>query len=73
MFSLIKFFQACLLIVNSFAVLNERFLNKIGWGVNGENMDLQSFKGKVVSLLHNLRFFFRSNIYIFNINKDILI
>ncbi|EAL67678.1 hypothetical protein DDB_G0279479 [Dictyostelium discoideum AX4] len=59
MLSFMGFLQSCLLIVNSFAILNERFLNKIGWGVKSD-LDMNSFKGKIITLLHSLRFFFRS-------------
>ncbi|EGG22572.1 hypothetical protein DFA_04702 [Cavenderia fasciculata] len=67
MFSLFGFLKSLLLFTNALAILNERFLNKIGWSVrNDQPMDYDSFKYKCVTLLYNLRFFFRLPLVCFN-------
>ncbi|KAF2070984.1 hypothetical protein CYY_007700 [Polysphondylium violaceum] len=63
--SLILFLEVCLLFVNSMAILNERFLAKIGWGMRPD-IDYDSFQAKCITLLQNLRFFFRLPLVLIN-------
>ncbi|GAM23989.1 hypothetical protein SAMD00019534_071640 [Acytostelium subglobosum LB1] len=65
MFSILTFFNSFLLFVNAIAILNERFLNKIGWGLRSD-MDYDSFQAKCITLIHNLRFFFRIPLVLMN-------
>ncbi|KYR02820.1 hypothetical protein DLAC_00285 [Tieghemostelium lacteum] len=64
MFSFMVFFQTCLLFANALAILNERFLNKVGW-VMRDGMDYDSFQAKCITLV-NARYFFRYPLIILN-------
>lgn len=56
LFSFSGLFVAALLFVNALAVLNEeRFLRKMGWANSPDQLEEQTVKGKLVSLLHAVR------------------
>jgi len=66
-FGLGVLFETLLLLVNALAILNEdRFLKRIGWGYSND-LDGNSVKDRIITLLHAVRLLLRIPLIFLNI------
>jgi len=66
-------FETLLLFVNALAILNEeRFLRRIGWGYSSD-LDHNSVKDRIISLLHAVRLLLRLPLIFLNILAILLL
>jgi len=73
MLGLTVLFETLLLFVNALAILNEeRFLKRIGWGYTND-LDGNSVKDRIISLLHAVRLLLRIPLIFLNILAILLL